>query len=100
MVKQTREYNKAKNRSSQRFNLWIRTLTQTPLLGYGENTVKYEMKKAGKVVGSGDFSVYVDQSPARYCERRSMHSSDSSDCRSRSSYICDRYFREQNYCEN
>ena len=99
-VKQSRDYNKAKGRSSQRFNLWIRTLTQTPLLGYGENTLKYEMKKANQVVEAGEFSVTVDQAPARYCERRTMHSHDSSDCRSRSSFICDRYFREQNYCEN
>jgi hypothetical protein len=99
-VKQSRDYNKAKARSSQRFNLWIRTITQTPLLGYGENTLKYELKKSGKVVETGEFLVNVDRAPERQCERRTMHSSDSSDCRTRSSYICDQYFRQQNYCEN
>ncbi|OUR97328.1 hypothetical protein A9Q84_13470 [Halobacteriovorax marinus] len=84
--------------SKKSFNLWIRSLTQRPLLKAGNNALAYKLTKKGNVVERGLFDVRVDRQPVRYCSYRSFYSSSMSDCRS-ASLVCDRYFRQQNDCQ-
>jgi hypothetical protein len=84
--------------STRSFNLWIRTLTQRPLLKSGQNELSYKLYKKGSVVESGEFTVNVETQPVRYCPYRSYYSSSINDC-TNSMYICDRYFREHNDCQ-
>jgi hypothetical protein len=97
-VKQTRGYNKNKNRSSNRFNLWIWSLTQTPILNVGENTIAYELKKSGRIVESGNFDVKVSVGQPRTCRRGFINSPRMSDCQNKS-FVCADYFRQNNYCQ-
>ena len=98
-VKQSRSYNTEKSRSSQRFNLWISTITQTPLLQLGENTIRYEATKNRKLVKKGEFKVMVDEGEPRMCTPRTIHSSNPDDCRGPRNTVCSEYFRVEGYCQ-
>ncbi|GAB4420232.1 MAG: hypothetical protein OHK0056_30640 [Bacteriovoracaceae bacterium] len=78
-------------RSKKRFNLWIATLTQKPLLGLGQNTITYQMKKNGQTVKEGTFEVNVDRGASKTCGHDFIWASSDSDCNAPSLY-CDRYF--------
>mgnify|MGYP000397608746 FL=1 len=91
-------FNSVKGESKKSFNLWIRTLTQRPLLNSGNNEISYSLTKNGSEVSSGVFSVLVEDQPVRYCRYRSYHSSNMNDCRN-PSFVCNQYFREQNGCK-
>lgn len=98
--KKTKGYDPAAGRSTGRFNLWISTLLQRPLLDYGRNAVRYILKKDGKTVLAGDFVANVRRGKTRTCRyRRHYFSSDLDDCRSATTRMCERYFREENYCQ-
>jgi hypothetical protein len=85
--------------SKGRFNLWISTLFQRPLLKLGKNEIEYSLTKDGKVTKSGNFTANVSQGEDRSCRyRRHYFSSDINDCRS-SQRLCSRYFHEENYCQ-
>lgn len=95
----TSQYDSTTGKSKKSFNLWISTLTQRPLLDLGKNTVSYKLTKNGSIVESGEFIVNVNSAGTKYCQRYGSYiSNDSNDC-ARASNLCDRYFRENNYCE-
>jgi len=96
-VKQTRKYNTEKNRSAKRFNLWIRTLTQKPLLQLGENTISYEATKNKKLVKAGEFNVTVEEGQPRRCRSRIIHSANPNYCRGGRTAACNEYFSLENY---
>ena len=85
------------NESKSSFNLWIRTLTQRPLLKTGQNILNYKLIKDKNVVERGEFTVNVETLDVRTCSYRSYYSSNMSDCNN-PSFVCGRYFREQNDC--
>lgn len=87
-----------KGKSSGRFNLWISTLLQRPMLDIGKNEIAYDLKFKGQVVKSGNFTVNVVRGPGRRCRYDRIDSRDLNDCRS-SYNICQQYFRQHNYCE-
>lgn len=84
--------------TSERFNLWIRTLTQKPLLEMGRNTIAYKLKRNGAVVQDGTFVATVADGGVRGCAHDSIWSQNEHDCSGGSS-ICSTYFSRQNYCE-
>lgn len=84
--------------STKNFNLWVRTLFQRPLLDFGTNQVEYSVTNDDHLVAAGTFDVYVDSLPDRQCRHRTYSSPFPSDCNNTLS-ICDRYFRDENYCE-
>jgi len=89
--KKTKKFYSEKG-ESKRFNLFVRSLFQRPLLVVGLNDISYQMiLKDGSVEQEGSFEVNVDFS-RRQCRSRYMHSSNSMDCTGYS--ICRRYFYE------
>lgn len=83
---------------SDNFNLWVATLFQRPLLDYGLNRIDYEVTKDGIVQDMGSFDVSVEKrDEVRRCPSRTYYSSWPADCRS-GFQVCQRYFRELNYC--
>lgn len=93
------DYISTKSRSDGRFNLWIATLFQRPLLDGGKNTIHYALKKKNNIVSQGDFTVLVNDGGRKYCSRRGYYtSSDSHDCEFPDRF-CDQYFEENNYCQ-
>lgn len=96
----TKGWDSAAGRSTERFNLWIATLFQRPLLDYGKNAIRYFLKKGGQIVREGSFTANVRRGERRVCRRRRHYtSSNLSDCRPPSTNLCDRYFRDENYCQ-
>jgi len=85
-------------RSKKRFNLWIRTLFQRPLLAMGINNIRYEFSKNSREVTTGNFTVEVKEGTLYTCNHDVMSGSDN-DCQSPMN-LCDSYFRRQNYCRN
>lgn len=83
--------------STKSINLWVRTLFQRPLLDFGTNQVEYSVTNNDSLVAAGTFDVYVDSLPDRSCRHRNYSVTSPSDCNALS--ICDRYFRDENYCE-
>lgn len=90
-VKKDSDFDANSLRSKKRFNLWIATLTQRPLLGYGNNVITYKMKKNGQVVSEGTFDVMVDEAPVKTCRHDFIFASNDADCNVPTTY-CDRYF--------
>lgn len=91
-------YDSVKARSTSRFNLWIRSLTQAPLLDEGLNTVTYKLNKNGVQKATGQFQVRVIRGTSAQCRDTGYYSSSlMSDCRN-PGFICDRYFQERNFC--
>ena len=83
--------------SKRSFNLWIWTLTQRPLLDIGENIISYKLTKKGKNVDSGDFTVNVDEMPARDCGYGNYYYSSVNACDSYTN-LCRTHFQRNNYC--
>lgn len=91
-------FNPSTGRSTKSINLWISTLLQRPLLKPGVNRVDFELvRDNGSVERRGQFEVSVTKGQGRTCPHRTYFSSNLSDCRF-GDMICDRYFREYNYC--
>jgi hypothetical protein len=98
-VSQSKSFNSEKGRSNSRFNLWVRTLLQTPLLGIGENTVSYELLSRAKSTAKGSIKVLVAEGPERQCPDRTIPMHSNEDCHRIDVYqYCDRYFYSENYC--
>lgn len=92
-------YDPATGLSKGRFNLWIATLFQRPLLKFGRNAIEYSLTKDGQLVKNGTFTATVNQGPDRYCRvRRHYQSTDMNDCRF-SQRLCSQFFYEENYCQ-
>ena len=83
-------------KSKKSFNLWISTLTQRGLLESGENEISYSFTKNSQEVASGKFNVLVNTSKIRTCSSRYFSYLDP--CPD-DVQICNRFFREQNYCQ-
>lgn len=90
----------AEGRSRGRFNLWVSTLLQRPLLDYGRNELRFVLTKDGRTVREGRFEAGVRRGASRACRRgRHYQSSDMMDCRGGASRVCSRYFADENYCQ-
>lgn len=83
--------------SKSKFNLWIATISQSPLLGLGENKISYQLMKKDVVVTGGEFVAQVNRVNPAYCRTASYNDPNTS-CLDASNY-CGRYFRDQNYCQ-
>ncbi|MFA6238572.1 MAG: hypothetical protein WC635_14655 [Bacteriovorax sp.] len=93
------KYDGSVGKSKKSFNLWISTVLQRPLLGFGKNTVKYKLSKEGITVEAGEFIVNVVDGGKSVCQRTGYYTSTmSSDC-SMPQNLCSRYFSENNYCQ-
>ncbi|MBV2169813.1 MAG: hypothetical protein KUL82_14000 [Bdellovibrio sp.] len=91
-------YDGARGKSRDAFNLWISTLFQKPLLEYGRNTIRYKIFSDNNTpYAQGEFGVVVQRGAARQCPAATYHSTDSNDCNSQYS-ICQRYFEEYRNC--
>jgi hypothetical protein len=86
----TSKVRNGEGRSSKRFNLWIRTLFQRPLLVMGNNTIKYNFEKDGDTTAQGEFSVMVKEGPTMYCRHIVMNGT-SNDCNNPLP-LCSQYF--------
>ncbi len=96
--KKTVAYDSKAARSAKRFNLWISTLLQRPLLDPGLNRISYKMTLKGKLTAQGEFEVQVKDGGKKVCSRRGSYwSNNSMDCNS-GSHFCGQFFRENNYC--
>ncbi|MCB0350253.1 MAG: hypothetical protein KDD38_03660 [Bdellovibrionales bacterium] len=95
----TKKFNSETGKSKSRFNLWVSTVLQTPLLGYGLNKISYELTKNKKTVESGEFEVLVNRGQARRCRPRTIYSSLPSNCEIGGASVCPQYFRDENYCQ-
>ncbi|PIS11865.1 MAG: hypothetical protein COT73_01595 [Bdellovibrio sp. CG10_big_fil_rev_8_21_14_0_10_47_8] len=92
------KYDSQKGRSKDRFNLWIWTLLQKPLLDDGRNMISYEFKKGNQSVAQGQLVVTVSRMPSKQCPSGSYNSGVSQDCENQIT-SCDRYFAQNNYCQ-
>ena len=80
-------------KSRRRFNLWLSSLFQRPLLKRGMNSIQWELTNDGQVKESGEFEVeVVPNARTLQCDRRLLTSSRLSDCRGYAS-ACSYYFR-------
>ncbi len=95
----TEKYDSSTGRSKKSFNLWIQTVLQRPLLDFGKNIVKYKLTKNGIAVSEGEFIVNVLSGETKTCQRTGFYTSnDLNDC-AQPRQLCDRYFRDNNYCQ-
>ena len=97
VVKKTEDFDGRIGKTENALNLWISTLFQKPLLRDGRNIISYELLSKGVVKQSGEFSVQVSRAPSRVCPNTTYNSIDFNDCQAQYS-ICQRYFKENNYC--
>ncbi len=98
VVSKEAAYDSKKGRSTKRFNLWISSLTQKPLLYLGENKINFTMKKNGVTVVNGQFTVQVDRHSALDCGYDTVYSGFLSDCENES-FFCRKYLDQRNYCQ-
>lgn len=93
----TLDYDGRAGRSTQRFNLWVSALFQTPLLAEGANTIDYRLTKGSQAVSSGQFVTRIGRGAPLTCATANINSSTMSDCENMYS-TCQRYFTQYNYC--
>lgn len=84
--------------STSRFNLWVHTLFQQPLLSEGKNVISFSLKKQGQDVLSGEFEVDVQTGQAHKCPRGSIFTENPTICDSPYT-ACQEYFQQYNYCQ-
>ena len=94
----TLEYDGRKGKSSQRFNLWVSALFQTPMLAEGNNNVEYRLTKGNQVVNSGKVPVLVARGAPIQCKEGTLESNVMSDCESMYS-TCQKYFSSGQFCQ-
>lgn len=97
IIKKTEDFEGRTGRTENAINLWISTLFQKPLLRDGRNIISYELLSKGVVKQSGEFSVQVTRAQSRVCPNTTYNSIDFNDCQAQYS-ICQRYFKENNFC--
>jgi hypothetical protein len=83
--------------SKQRFNLWLLSFLQTPLLDEGDNQIAFDITKNGTSVSQGSFTVKVTRGQEKTCPQGYISSGNISDCTS-SLLACQGYFQQYNYC--
>ena len=94
----TAKFKASKNRSKKRFNLWIASLLQRPLLKDGVNLISYSLQKRRKVVEEGQFEAIVEDGERRKCRYARINSTGPYDCSSDYN-ACQKYFEVLNYCK-
>jgi hypothetical protein len=92
------KYDSQNGRSKEKFNLWVSTLLQKPLIGMGTTRIQYNMTKSGNTVSNGEFSVNVRRAPNALCHERTYNSNAPQDCQNELG-ACQRYFEDENYCQ-
>jgi hypothetical protein len=94
-------YDAQKMRSKKRFNLWIGSLLQRPLLDMGENRVDFKLLKNDTVVKEGTFYANISANrEGRTCRSAIVYSNNRTDCNGSGRNYCGHYFRQENYCRN
>ena len=91
-------YNSEKSISKNRFNLIIKTITQTPLLSVGNNSVAFQFTKGKNVVSAGTFVSTVTNTGKTQCKARTAFAQNSNQCEVQS-MGCDYYFYLENNCQ-
>lgn len=84
--------------SKSKFNLAIRTLTQSPLLKIGENKIAYTLSKGNQKVAEGEFIAIMEVVEERNCGSKFMYLPQFN-C-SDTFRICDELFWRTNNCTN
>lgn len=87
-----------KGRSRFPFNLWISSLTQTPLLKNGVNAIHFSLVAHGKEIYTGDFTATVTVGTDRQCHFGMVTSHWGGDCLAPQN-MCLTYFEQENYCQ-
>lgn len=96
--KKSAKFDAVQGESKKRFNLWLGSLFQRPLLRSGKNIMHYKLYKNSSLVKSGSFIANVQTLSTRRCRTRTYHSTRDSDC-DFPSFMCQKYFSEQAYCQ-
>lgn len=91
-------YEASRGTSRTKFNLWVNTLLQTPILSYGENHVTYTLRLRGALVSQGQFVASVKTGGLNQCPATEYRSNTDSDCDQPYTY-CQRFFQEKNFCQ-
>jgi hypothetical protein len=91
-------YSSKNRRTKYRVNLWIKSLTQRPLLNVGKNKISYKLTKKGDVVSFGEFLVEVSTGEQRVCEYDYITATNDIYCED-IYRTCELYFYKQNYCQ-
>ncbi len=94
----THGYDGKAGKSTSRFNLWISSLTQRPLLADGNNIVAYKITKGGQSVVEGSFVATVVRQPAAVCRSGTILGNSPNDCQNQMT-ACGIYFEQNNYCQ-
>lgn len=95
IIKKKSKFKPSTGESKKSFNLWLRSLTQRPLLTYGENIISYEL--TGNEVEKGEFIVNVEKMATKTCRHDSYRVYNMSYCSDPNGY-CSQYFRDHNFC--
>lgn len=88
------------NQSTQKtreINLWIESLTQRPLLDYGQNILEYNLTKKNQSLIKGSYTITVEKSEQRRCPNGFLYYN-SRQCPDRF-MACRDYFYQYRYCK-
>jgi hypothetical protein len=91
-------YDSGRSASKAKFNLWVSSLLQTPLLSYGINTTTYKLRLRGIAVNEGNFIANVKTGGLSQCPASQYYSNADPDCDQPYTY-CQRYFQDKNFCQ-
>jgi hypothetical protein len=83
--------------SRTRFNLWLNSFVQKPLLAYGENRVDFKLSASGRLIYQGRFSANVRYAGELKCLPGEFFSSNLDDC-DQPYTLCRKYFEGNNNC--
>lgn len=97
-VDKNTDFDSTTGKSKKKFNLWISTLFQRPLLDFGTNKIHYVLSKDGKTQSEGDFTATVKKAPATTCRPASLMETFAGNCQS-VTVMCQRYFQEVAQCD-
>lgn len=86
-------FNAQTGESIGKFNLWIGSLFQRPMLKRGKNLIDYKFLKNKVVVAEGTFEVTVESNDYRSCGYGSVYSGSCSTINA-----CEDFFYRRNYC--
>jgi len=95
--KKSKKFDSTSGESTKKFNLWIWSLFQKPLLKRGLNSIDFTLTKDGDAVESGSFEVNVSDGGTINC-RRGWYWGSGSDCNS-TTFICNQYLNDSRYCD-
>lgn len=91
-------YDSSHGASKVKFNLWVNSFLQSPLLAYGENRVTYRLRTRGVIVNEGLFVSNVKVGGLNQCPSAEYYSNSDLDCDQPYTY-CQRFFQDKNFCQ-